>query len=106
MSQVSTLALYLLMWIALLLFCRRVLIGSIGAPTVRRLERALKLLGKSVLWLALLPMRFAWSLTLLHFRRGRPALAVNGARVADIPIVSQRRSHDPFAGRRRPRRRR
>lgn len=106
MSQVSTLVLYLLMWIALLLFCRRMLVGSIGAPMVGRLERTLKLFGKSLLWLGLLPLRFAWSLTRLHFRRGRPVLPVSGARVAAVPAVAQRRPSDPFAARRRPRRRR
>jgi len=105
MSQVSTLALYLAMWIGLLLLCRRSLTGSIGAPLARRLERAVKLLSRSVLWVLSLPLRLVWSLVRLHFRRGRPVLAVNGSRVADVSIVAQRRSTDPFAGHRQPKRR-
>jgi hypothetical protein len=104
MPEVSTLALYLLFWVLLLVYCRRVLVSMVGAQVIRRLEQTLKLLGRSVLWLALLPLRFAWNLTRLHFRRGRPSLAVGAARVADLPVMQRRGGHDLFASHRRRRR--
>jgi hypothetical protein len=105
MPDVSMLALHVLLLVLLLVYCRRVLISMVGGSVVGRLERTLKLLGRSILWVGLLPMRFAWSLTRLHFRRGRPAIAVNPARVADIPVVQRRGRHDAFAFQRRQRRR-
>jgi hypothetical protein len=106
MSDVSKLALYLLFWVLLLVYCRRILVSMVGAQVVRRLGRTLRLLGRFILWVALLPMRFAWSLTRLHYRRGRPSLAVSAARVVDFPAIQRRGSHDSYTFHRHRRRRR
>jgi hypothetical protein len=105
MSDVSTLGLYLLMLILLLVFCRRMLVATVGAPIVSRIERTLKLFSRGVVWIAMLPAVFAWRLARMHFRRGRPSIAVNASRVADIPVAPRRGRNDVFAFHQRPRRR-
>lgn len=94
MHDLSTLAVCLLLWILLLVFCRRMLLATVGAPVVRRLERMLGWLRRLGLWLLALPFVLLWRFVRLHFRRGRPMLRVHAARVIAPAPPPRRRPTD------------
>jgi hypothetical protein len=105
MHDLSTLVVFLVLWILLFALCRRMLVASVGATVVRRLERVFDRVRRAGLWLLALPFVLAWRFARLHFRRGRPMLRVHSARVMNPPppLRPRRTDRDLFLPRRRRR---
>ncbi len=81
MSPLAPVAIHLLLWTALLVFSRRVLVAVIGAGAVWRIERTVRAFARIAGRVVLFPARFAVTLVRLHVMRGRPAVRVPASRL-------------------------
>lgn len=99
MSPLVVIAIHLLLWTALLVFSRRVLVAVIGAGAVWRIERTVRAFARTAGRVVLFPARFAVALVRLHGMRGRPAVRVPTSRlvVRAAPRPGPR-DHDFFHG--------